>query len=168
MIRLVPLLLVPLALSCASDGELKNGAYRDQHVAYRIGEPGEGWRQVDLPSANVAWFNDTLSASLMANSHCDGVKDAPLGGLTEDLLIGITDRQVLSQQVRPCSRREALETIVTGKLDGVERKLALLVLKKDGCVYDVVLGASPAQFDRALVAFGRVRDGFDVDARVGH
>ena len=82
--------------------------------------------------------------------------------------MGLTDRQVVSQTVRPCSRREALETIVVGKLDGVERKLALLVLKKDGCVYDLVLGAGPAQFDQALIAFGRVRDSFDVDSRVGH
>ncbi len=163
----ITLLLVPLSFACASDGELKNGTFRDDDVAYRIGEPGAGWRQLRLPSANVAWFNDALSASLMANSHCDGVKDAPLSGLTEDLLMGITDRAVVSQTVRPCSRREALETVVTGKLDGVERKLAVLVLKKDGCVYDIVLGAAPAQFEQALAAFGRVRDGFDVDARVG-
>ena len=155
-----------LAACCGSDGVLKNGSYADAKVSYRLGEPGEGWRRLELQAANVAWFNDVLSASLMTNSHCDGVKDAPLAALTEDLLIGLTERVVVSQQIRPTSRREALETVVTGKLDGVERKLALLVLKKDGCVYDIVLGADPARFDDALAAFSRVRDGFDVDARV--
>lgn len=161
------LLVLALAACCATGGVMTDGGYRDAKVSYRLGEPGEGWRRLQLEAANVAWFNDALSASLMTNSHCDGVKDAPLAGLTEDLLIGLTDRVVVSQQARPSSRREALETIVTGKLDGVERKLALLVLKKDGCVYDIVLGAGPEQFEGALAAFSRVRDGFDVDARVG-
>ncbi|MBI1949074.1 MAG: hypothetical protein HYS27_25525 [Deltaproteobacteria bacterium] len=169
MTRTLPLLALVLTLlstaCCATGGELVNGSYHDAKVSYRLAEPGEGWRRLDLAAANVAWFNDALAASLMTNSHCEGVKDAPLTGLTEDLLIGLTDRVVVSQQTRPCSRREALETIVSGKLDGVDRKLALLVLKKDGCVYDIVLGAGPEHFDAALVAFARVRDGFDVDAR---
>lgn len=155
------------AASCGDGGHLKNGTFRDDKVSYRLGTPGEGWSEVRLEAANVAWFNDALSASLMVNSHCDGVKDAPLSGLTEDLLMGLTDREVASQTTRPWARREALETIASGKLDGVEQKLAIFVLKKDGCVYDIVLGAPPSHFDAALLAFGRVRDGFDVDARVG-
>lgn len=156
-----------LAAACAGDGHVKDGTYHDKKVSYRLGMPGDGWSDLRLDAANVAWFNEAHSATLMVNSHCDGVKDAPLTGLTEDLLIGLTDRAVESQVARPWARREALETIAIGKIDGVERKLALFVLKKDGCVYDIVLGAAPAQFAAALPAFQRVRDGFDVDARVG-
>lgn len=166
--RITTLLLVLIsAAACASGGELKDGGFRDGKVSYRLGLPGEGWSSLKLEAANVAWYNAALSASLMVNSHCDGVKDAPLAGLTEDLLIGITDREVVSQQLKPWAGREALETIAAGKLDGVERKLALFVLKKDGCVYDVVLGAAPEHFEGALAAFARVRDGFDVDPRAG-
>lgn len=155
----MPLLAFTLAAACATDGELKDGAYHDNKVSYRLGLPGDGWDRLKLDTANVAWFNPALSASLMANSHCDGVKDAPLTGLTEDLLIGITDRAVVSQQPRPWARREALETIATGKLDGVDRKLALFVLKKDGCVYDFMYigdhenGSAVAAFDDFVNGF---------------
>lgn len=154
-----------LLAACAGDGHVTDGAYRDAKVSYRLGTPGEGWDELKLDTANVAWFHQGLAASLMVNSHCEGVKDAPLSGLTEDLLMGLTDREILSQTTRPWARREALETLARGRLDGVERKLALFVLKKDGCVYDIVLGAPPERFDAALVAFAHVRDGFTVDAR---
>jgi hypothetical protein len=72
---------------------------------------------------------------------------------------------ILSQERVPSSKREAMHSIATGKLDGVPRKLELFVLKKDGCVYDIVLDASPQHFGSARVAFARVCDSFHVDAR---
>ena len=59
------------------------------------------------------------------------------------------------------------ETRVKARLDGVERQMAILVLKKDGCVYDLVLDVSPARFPQAVPAFESMRDGFDVYTREG-
>jgi hypothetical protein len=165
---IVSVLACSLSAGCVCDGQLRDGTFRDSKVSYKVGLPGTGWSDLHLDTANVAWFNEALSASLMVNSHCEGVKDAPLAGLTEDLLMGLSDREVVSQTLKPWASREALETIATGKLDGVERKLALFVLKRDGCVYDIVLSAGPEKFEGALAAFARVRDGFDVNARPDH
>jgi hypothetical protein len=151
--------------ACASGGHLENGRFRDRVVNYQVGLPGEGWRELRLETANVAWYNDALRASLLVNSNCDGVGDAPLEGLTSDLLMGMTEREILSQERRPASRREALESVATAKLDGVPRKLMLFVLKKDACVYDIVLDASPATYEAARAGYLRVRDGLHVDAR---
>lgn len=167
----LPLAILPVVLAlsaCAlggGGGHLENGRFRDQTVAYAVGAPGPGWKELTLRTANVAWFNDALQASLLVNSHCEGVGDSSLEGLTNDLLMGMTERQILSQARLPSSRREALESIATAKLDGVPRKLTLFVLKKDSCVYDIVLDASPATFDAARPAYEQVRDGFHVDAR---
>lgn len=144
---------------------LRAGRFEDRTVAYDVGEPGEGWREVKLETANVAWYNDELRASLLVNSHCEGVQDTPLEGLTSDLLAGMTDREFLSQQKLPWSRREALESVAIAKLDGVPRQLSVFVLKKDGCVYDIVLDARPETHGAAQTAFKRVRDGFNVEAR---
>ena len=62
----------------------------------------------------------------------------------------------------------ALETMAIAKIDGVPRQRALFVLKKDGCVYDVVYDAAPLKFDEGLAAYRRVRDGLDVGARRDH
>jgi hypothetical protein len=154
-----------LAFAACSTPTVENGTFKSDDVNYQIPEPGAGWQSLSLPTANGAWHNDALHASLLVNSHCAGVADSPLEGLTSDLLMGMTDREVLSQQKLATSKREALETVATAKLDGVPRKLMLFVLKKDSCVYDLVLDADPDQFDAARTAYVKMRDGFDVAAR---
>jgi hypothetical protein len=155
------------AIGC-SGPELKDNHFENSHVRYEITPPGEGWTPLKLETANAAWHNSSLNASLLVNSHCEGVADSPLEGLTSDLLMGMTDRAIEKQEVKPWAKREAMESTATGKLDGVARKLQLFVLKKDGCVYDIVLDADPATFDRARTAFDHVRDGFNVGGRVDH
>ena len=150
---------------CGGHTEVKDGQYDDGKVAYSVGGPGAGWAELKLPTANAAWHNEALAATLMVNSHCDGVADSPLEGLASDLLMGMTDREILSQARLEHSKREALETVATVKLDGVPRKLVLFVMKKDGCVYDIVLDANPDHFDAARADYTKVRDGFDVAAR---
>lgn len=150
--------------SCAS-GQLTDNRFEDEHVSYVIGAPGGDWQRMKLEKADVAWHSPRLAAGLFVNSTCEGVQDAPLVGLTNELLIGSTERDVISQEVIPFSRREALETVLTCKLDGVLRKRILLVIKKDGCVYDLVYDAAPEHFDEGLAGYRAVRDGLDIGAR---
>jgi hypothetical protein len=160
--------MVVIVTACAcfgTGGQLVDNRFTDERVNYTIGQPGEAWRRVQLETADLAWFNSELGAGLIVNSACEGVQDAPLVGLTNELLIGTTEREILKQELRPFSKREALETIVTGKLDGVLRKRALFVVKKDGCVYDIVFDAPPEHFEAGLPTYRRVRDGMDIGPR---
>ena len=45
----------------------------------------------------------------------------------------------------PLDGREALETQMVAKLDGVEKHFHVVVLKKDGCVYDFLQIAGERQ-----------------------
>ena len=57
--------------------------------------------------------------------------------------------------------REALRTVARAKLDGVPRELELVVLKKDGCVYDFALVAPPGRpFTDAQATFRAMLDSF--------
>ncbi|MBM4282074.1 MAG: hypothetical protein FJ137_15385 [Deltaproteobacteria bacterium] len=145
--------------------ELRDNRFEDAHVGYAVGLPGDGWQRVRVATANGAWFDEQNGAALLVNSHCEGVRDAPLEGLALELMIGTTERAVQEQRVLPFDGREALEMVTTGKLDGVERQRALFVLKKDGCVYDIVYDAPPATFATGLPAYRRVRDGMVVGPR---
>ena len=154
-----------IAANACAHPVVVDGRYRDAHAAYSVGAPGQGWRAVELPPANGAWYNDALQASLLVNSHCEGVADAPLESLTNDLLMGTTERVFVTQERLPWSKREALESTVHVKLDGVARTLRTFVLKKDRCVYDIVLDVPGDTLDAALAGYVRVRDAFDVGAR---
>ena len=155
--------------SCAgASARFANGQFSDDVVRYHVGAPGAAWKQVSLAQANVAWLNDALDAGLLVNSHCTGVGDSPLVSLSNDLLMGTTEREIIEQVTVPWSGREAMETHATAKLDGVVRAYQLFVGKKDGCVYDVVLSAPLGHVDDAVAAYHTVRDGFDVQARKAH
>lgn len=160
-------LLVAATSTGCQTPKVAAGAYRDSDVHYTLAEPGAGWSRVNIGDANGAWFNEELSSALLVNSHCQGVKDAPLEALARELTIGMTEREELKARKFTLSRREAFETELTAKLDGVPRHLVVLVLKKDGCVYDVVLDANPDNVERARPAYEAMRDSLDVQARPG-
>jgi hypothetical protein len=69
--------------------------------------------------------------------------------------MGTTDRTVDSQEVVPFDGREAMHTLLRAKLDGVPMQYDLYVMKKDGCVYDIVYVASPDRFAQGSPEFER-------------
>lgn len=159
-------LLAASSIGCGGpSGHFESGVYEDDRVRYRAGTPGAGWERVLLEQGDVSWVHGPTSAALLVNSHCEGVQDSPLESLTGDLMMGMTEREILSQKRVPWSRREALETVAQAKLDGVPRKLALFVMKKDGCVYDIVLSAPVSGFDAALPGYEALKAEFDVGPR---
>jgi len=168
--RLTVVALLSLGLSGAigcGAPRVSNGVYKDASVHYAVGAPGAGWREIVVDDANAAWFHEQAVASLLVSSHCEGVDDAPLEALTRHLTIGMTEVEIIGETRQTLSRREALETELSAKLDGVPRRQTILVLKKDGCVYDIVLDASPDSHAAARAGYESVKQGFVVEPRPG-
>lgn len=95
------------------------------------------------------------------DSSCDPAFDIPLIALRMHLLIGFTDRDIVSEETVPMDGREALRTHVTAKLDGVSRDILLQILKKDDCVYDFgLITPSGSSFEDALEDFDQMLAGF--------
>ena len=127
---------------------------------YSLGDPGAGWSPVRPGSADKAWYNAELSASIYADSNCGArFDDAPLGRLADSLTLGVAGSKV-REEARTVDGREALLRVVDGALDGVAVRLGALVLKKDKCIYDVVYIAPPGTFDAGEAAFEAVASAF--------
>jgi hypothetical protein len=69
--------------------------------------------------------------------------------------MGTTERDFVSQETLPLDDREALHTLMRAKLDGVPMQYDIYVMKKDGCVYDLVYVAPPARFTAGAADFER-------------
>jgi len=149
------------ALGCAH-ASYHGGVYRDDEASYHVGDLGAGWQRLELDSeTDLAFEASALDAMAQINASCDPALDIPLSSLTNHLLIGFTEREGRTQETLPFAEREALFTDVTAKLDGVPRRLRLVVLKKDGCVYDFALvGPTDARFERARGDFDAWLTGF--------
>ncbi len=156
------MLVFVLGTTACGGASFAGGVYRGHGVAYEVSPLGEGWRSVDVGDHNdLAWRNDALSSIVQINSTCEADMDVPLQALTNHLLIGFTEREIQSQELQPLDGRESLVTSLSAKLDGVPRSLLLVVMKKDGCVYDMALiSADAAAFDSARPAFDSLRGSF--------
>lgn len=153
--------LLLISVSCGGP-TFTNGVFREGATTFRVGALTTGWDRVNIDGQNdLAWHHAKFQAAIQVNASCDPEMDIPLEALTAHLLIGFTERQIAEQRLVPMDQREALRMILVAKLDGVPRKMALIVLKKDGCVFDFSLIAPPDDhFSRALPHFESLLAGF--------
>lgn len=151
-----------MTTGCATTGTLEHGVYKGRDATYQIGPVGPEWKRVSVNDQNdLAWHNDAKEAVMHVDSRCDQSLDIPLTALRAHLMIGFTDRDIISEETIPMDGREALRTEFTAKLDGVPRQIVMQILKKDMCVYDFALITPPGTvFSDALGDFDAFVDGF--------
>jgi hypothetical protein len=151
------LLFTACATTSSFDGTLFHGPY----VSFRVPPVPATWHRISVPAADLAFRDDAHEGSVLLNSRCASAdRDAPLVSLTGHLIIGTTERKVAMEETVPFDQREARHTRMTAKLDGVPMAYDIFVLKKDGCVFDLVYVTPP---DTAAVAdpeFERFVQGF--------
>lgn len=160
MFAAVPLLglLGALSVAAASAGcghtqSFDDGVFRSGNVAVRVGPVPPGWRRIRVDGADLAYRDDARGGSTLFNVRCGRDDDAPLEVLTDHLIMGTTDREFDAQDTVPFDRREALHTLLRAKLDGVPMQYDIYVMKKDGCVYDLVYVAPPGRFAEGAADF---------------
>jgi hypothetical protein len=138
---------------------VREGVVRGRQASFRVGALGPGWQPVG-GDADAEWHRPDSGAVILANGECRPGADEPLGVLRNTLLIGFTDRVVRAEKRAMLDGREALASRVGAKLDGVPVEIDAWVLKKDGCVYDLVYAAPPETFAAGRGDFERLVGGF--------
>lgn len=153
----LPVCALAFAIGCGGGGgrgTFEGGVYRKGPIAFQVGAAPSSWRKVDVTEAALAWRDDAHDASVLVNARCKKPDDGtPLTALTNHLVMGSTEREVAFEKVEPFDGREALHTKMRVKWDGVPIALDIFVMKKDGCVYDLVYMGSPSAFDAGTPPF---------------
>lgn len=144
-----------LAVSCSTshfDGEV----FREGDVAFRLQHLPRAWRSIEINDTALAFRDDEKASTVAINGRCGrDAEDVPLRSLTQHLFLHFTERQLEQQELVRLDGREALRTEMTAKLDGVEKHFHVVVLKKDGCVYDFLQIADSRQDPGAFLDFVR-------------
>jgi hypothetical protein len=152
--------LVLFAAACSAPA-LNGGVWKLGESQFKIGPKPETWRQVETIGSSAGFRDDPHEASVLVGARCKVASDdAPLLALTNHLIMGTTEREIVSQDVIPFDGREAMHTVLRAKLDGVLMSYDVYVLKKDGCVYDFVYVADAKHFEAGAPAFERFVSGF--------
>ena len=132
---------------------------------FRVGELPPSWHKVDSKS-DLA-FRSNEGGTIYANVDCDPNQDAPLDVLTNHLLFGV-DVKMEQRAEMTLAGRKALRTRIHGEVDGVPVELDTIVMKKNGCVYDLGLAAGPDTFDTHEHAFEEFIAGFETREDFGN
>jgi hypothetical protein len=158
-----------LLLRCAHTESLEGSVLHKGDLSVRLGQAPGGWRPLRIDGADLAYRDEEHEGSVMFDVGCHRRDDdAPLGVLSGQLVIGTTERDILSEETEPFDGREALHTRMRAKLDGVPMQYDIYVLKKDGCTYDLVYVAPPARSPEGEPAFERFARGLHAEtSRVG-
>jgi hypothetical protein len=78
--------------------------------------------------------------------------------------MGTTERTFETEEVIPFDRREAMHSVMRAKLDGVPMQYDIYVMKKDGCLYDLVYVAPPGRFADGASDFERFARGLRTES----
>ena len=144
-------------------GDTYFAARTGDEATYHFGQPGAGWRPVrDVDDIQVAWVNPTLEGVGIIELHaqCEEQGDSSLAQYTDHLRIDWDDWTIVEQQETQLIDRAALRTVVDASLDGIPRRNAFWVVKKNGCLFDLRYSAGPADFGAGEPAFDAVVTGF--------
>lgn len=153
--------------ACATTASFDGAVYHGRDVTFHVSPVPSSWRRVSLPVADLAFRDDVRDASILINSRCTASdRDAPLVALTDHLILGTTARHISKEEDIPFDGREARHTVLEARLDGVAMQYDIFVLKKDGCVFDLVYvtpprtlsggGAGASEFERFVQGFHTV------------
>ena len=150
---------------CGHAQSFDEGVLHKDGLTVRVGPVPPGWRRIEVDGADLAFRDDERSGSALFNVRCgQRGDDAPLAVLTNHLLMGTTEREFDAQDTVPFDSREALHTLLRAKLDGVPMQYDIYVMKKDGCLYDLVYVAPPGRFADGAADFERFAKGLRTEA----
>jgi hypothetical protein len=154
-----------LGLGCgktAFDGR----SYQAGDVAFHIGPIPATWQRLEVEGARLAYRDPATETILSISARCGrDADDVPLAALTQHLFIQFTERNIVEQRAFDLDGREALRTELKAKLDGVPRRFRVVVLKKNGCVYDLSEIASAKANPQSDAVFETVVAGFGTKDR---
>ncbi|GAC1357762.1 MAG: hypothetical protein NVSMB47_10840 [Polyangiales bacterium] len=162
LLALVVLSGAPFALGCPHPDAFDGHVFHDGRRSFRTGPIPASWERLRLDGPLLAFHDGANHGSVDVYAQCGkDALDTSLVALRTQLLIGFTERNLHDEKLVSLDRREALRTVVDAKLDGVPVTLDVFVLKKDGCVYDLVYVASPGAFPSGVQAFESFVAGFE-------
>jgi hypothetical protein len=144
------LALIACLGACAG---LSGGVYRDGATRFRVGDVPASWQSLALEGNDVTWLSRDSAHSVAVNATCVDHEDSNLAVLTRHLLMGFSQQQVVTQATVTLDGREGLRSHVLARLDGVAVELVLVVLKKNGCVYDFTYLSPPGRAAERSVVF---------------
>lgn len=119
------------------------------------------WKSPKSLLKQLVYENDSIQATIVVDALC-GAKydDAPLDRLARELFQRFQKPVIDSERAFTLDGRTARRVEGRGDVDGVPLRMAVVVMKKDFCLYDFSYFAPPETFSRGVRDFEEYLNGF--------
>ncbi|MGE3261726.1 MAG: hypothetical protein AB7K68_08115 [Bacteriovoracia bacterium] len=129
---------------------------------YTVTPPPSPWHKLataddpsstDAMKADVAYENPDSGAIISLNSICRKYSPSSLEILTNNLVRGISNREVMKREEISLAGAPALDTTFSGLVDNVPLNIRTVVLIKNSCTYDFIYVTVPKREEKNGPAF---------------
>lgn len=144
--------------ACVPKTKVSFGKVEKRYTQFGI-TPVSGWKQKQFNKSDLYFENELSNAAVFFHAQCEHVSDSPLEALFAQLIMGITNVEIIQEEKITLADREALVTSLKASIDGVPRLMKIMVLRKNRCVFDAVFNAPIGNnnlirdFDQMLKSF---------------
>ncbi len=153
------LLTLAMSIPLFSTGCQKKQVRLDR---YTVDTPEGSWKDVKSGSADYAWYNANIGATIYIDSNCgQRFEDRPLQDSINSLTVGLRNHEEPIQRDLFLDGREALMLQTKGNLDGVEVQMAVVALAKNRCLFDFVYITRPESFAKGFGDFHQLLHSFE-------
>ncbi len=149
-----PLILFSLCCSACAH-QLKpaaGGSYSDPKGHFELTLPDEGWQLLSWEDVDfVLW--DRGSGATMVVNVTPLKQGADLITLTNHLLIAFEGKRIISRDNELFQGREAVKTVLEGRVEKTEIKAEVYVVRGAGVCFDIIFWAPRDVFPRRVETF---------------
>lgn len=125
-----------------------NQTFIKRDITYKVGKLNEDWEIVNLEFGDLAFYNESLNSSINVNSTCNSSGNHNLTTLSDSLLSGLKDKQLIERFVATVNKEGALESKYYGQYEDNRVKMSIIIYQKELCVYDFSYISDVLHFDK--------------------
>ena len=139
MKKLLFLTFITVLSACSSNEN--NGAYTksklvENNLSKNVKSP---WKEIANEGSDLAFNNKNTNSFFIFNSACRKFDPSNLPTLTNSILTGIDNVEIMEKASTIHQDREAVLVVAKGTVDGIARYFRILTTQKNNCIYDYAL-----------------------------
>lgn len=129
---------------------------------YKYQAPDASFRKLDNEQTDLAWQNEKSGNTIAVLSECSETRDPSLQDLEAEMTQVLNDHKVIQSQPLTFEEREALRSLIEGKVDGISVSVDVLTFKKNSCSYTLTYMGRSQGFEKERKVFENFLKGFKV------
>ncbi|NIP37795.1 MAG: hypothetical protein GWO07_02030 [Candidatus Dadabacteria bacterium] len=166
--------LLLLTISCSSVDFIKSYSsletrknftgqtFTKRYITYKVGKLNEGWEIVKLKYGDLAFYNKSWNSTINVNSTCSSGGNYNLATLSDSLLSGLKNKQLIKRSVATVNKEGALESRYFGQYENSKVKMSIIVYQKHLCVYDFSYISDEINFDKGYKEYKEFVSNFEL------